>query len=65
MFKEHRKTPPANVMTLGGPGRRGVVKRGGAGLAKGSGVPNKEKVGKVSKEQVKKIMISTKHLLKH
>ena len=38
------KTPPASVL----------LKRA-AGLAKGSGVPNKEKVGKVTKPQVKEI----------
>ncbi|MFH0793848.1 MAG: 50S ribosomal protein L11 [bacterium] len=38
------KTPPAAVL----------LKRE-AGLAKGSGVPNKEKVGKVTRQQVRKI----------
>ncbi len=38
------RTPPAAVLLLKA-----------AGLAKGSGVPNKNKVGKVSKEQVKEI----------
>ena len=38
------KSPPAAVLL-----------KEEAGLAKGSGVPNKEKVGKVTKEQVKKI----------
>lgn len=38
------KSPPAAVLL-----------KQEAGLAKGSGVPNKEKVGKVTKEQVRKI----------
>ena len=38
------KTPPAAVLI-----------RKEAGLAKGSGVPNKQKVGNLTKEQVKKI----------
>ena len=38
------KTPPASVLL-----------RKAAGAAKGSGVPNKEKVGKVTKAQVKEI----------
>jgi large subunit ribosomal protein L11 len=38
------KSPPASVLL-----------RMEAGLAKGSGVPNKEKVGKVTKAQVRKI----------
>lgn len=38
------KTPPVAVLI-----------RKEAGLAKGSGVPNKEKVGNINKEQVKKI----------
>lgn len=38
------KTPPASVLI-----------RTEAGLAKGSGVPNKTKVGKITKDQVKKI----------
>jgi large subunit ribosomal protein L11 len=38
------KSPPASVLL-----------RMEAGLAKGSGVPNKEKVGKVTKSQVRKI----------
>jgi large subunit ribosomal protein L11 len=38
------KTPPAAVLLLKA-----------AGLEKGSGVPNKNKVGKVSKKQVKEI----------
>ena len=38
------KTPPAAVLL-----------KKAAGVAKGSGVPNKDKVGKVTKEQVKKI----------
>ena len=38
------KSPPAAVLL-----------KQAAGIAKGSGVPNKEKVGKVTKEQVRKI----------
>ena len=38
------KSPPAAVLL-----------KQEAGLAKGSGVPNKEKVGKVTKEQIRKI----------
>jgi large subunit ribosomal protein L11 len=38
------KTPPAAVLL-----------RKAAGVGKGSGVPNKEKVGKVSRAQVKEI----------
>ena len=38
------KSPPASVLL-----------KKEAGLAKGSGVPNKEKVGKVTKAQVRKI----------
>ena len=38
------KTPPAAVL----------LKRA-AGIAKGSGTPNKEKIGKVTKEQIKEI----------
>ncbi len=38
------KTPPASFLL-----------RQAAGIEKGSGVPNREKVGKVTKEQVKKI----------
>ncbi len=38
------KSPPAAVLL-----------KEAAGVAKGSGVPNKEKVGKVTKEQVRKI----------
>ncbi len=38
------KTPPASVLL-----------KKAAGLAKGSGVPNKEKVGKVTPEQVREI----------
>lgn len=38
------KTPPAAILLLKA-----------AGIQKGSGVPNKEKVGKVTKEQVKQI----------
>ena len=38
------KSPPAAVLL-----------REEAGLAKGSGVPNKEKVGKVTKEQIRRI----------
>ncbi|MCL1827001.1 MAG: 50S ribosomal protein L11, partial [Candidatus Cloacimonetes bacterium] len=38
------KTPPASVLI-----------RKEAGLAKGSGVPNKQKVGNLTSEQVKKI----------
>ncbi|MCL6583777.1 MAG: 50S ribosomal protein L11 [bacterium] len=38
------KTPPASVL----------LKRA-AGIAKGSGAPNKEKVGKVTKEQIREI----------
>jgi large subunit ribosomal protein L11 len=38
------KTPPASVLL-----------KKAAGLAKGSGVPNKEKVGKVTKKQVREI----------
>jgi large subunit ribosomal protein L11 len=38
------KTPPAAVLL-----------KQAAGIAKGSGVPNKEKVGKVAKEKVKEI----------
>lgn len=39
------KSPPASVLL-----------KKEAGLAKGSGVPNKDKVGKVTKEQLKKIV---------
>ena len=39
------KTPPASILL-----------KKAAGLAKGSGVPNKEKVGKVNKEQLDKIV---------
>ncbi len=38
------KTPPASVLL-----------KKAAGLAKGSGVPNKEKVGKVTRDQIKEI----------
>lgn len=38
------KTPPASILL-----------KKEAGLKKGSGVPNKEKVGKVTKDQIKKI----------
>ncbi|MCD6385256.1 50S ribosomal protein L11 [Candidatus Sumerlaeota bacterium] len=38
------KTPPASVLL-----------KKAAGLAKGSGVPNKEKVGKITREQVREI----------
>ncbi len=38
------KTPPASFL---------ILKE--AGIKKGSGIPNKEKVGKITKEQVKKI----------
>ena len=43
-FEFITKSPPAAVLL-----------KQAAGIAKGSGVPNKEKVGKVSKEQVRKI----------
>jgi len=43
-FTFELKTPPAAEML-----------KKAAGLAKGSGVPNKEKVGKVTKDQVKEI----------
>jgi len=43
-FTFELKTPPAAEML-----------KKAAGLAKGSGVPNKDKVGKVSKDQVKEI----------
>lgn len=43
-FEFEVKSPPAAVLL-----------KQEAGLAKGSGVPNKEKVGKVTKEQVRKI----------
>ena len=43
-FEFITKSPPAAVLL-----------KQAAGVAKGSGVPNKEKVGKVSKEQVRKI----------
>ncbi len=39
------KSPPASVLL-----------KKEAGLAKGSGTPNKEKVGKVTREQLKKIV---------
>ena len=39
------KSPPASVLL-----------KKEAGLAKGSGVPNKEKVGKVTKAQIRKIV---------
>lgn len=39
-----KKTPPASIL---------ILKE--AGIEKGSGVPNKNKVGKITKEQVKKI----------
>jgi large subunit ribosomal protein L11 len=39
------KSPPASVLL-----------KKEAGLAKGSGVPNKNKVGKVTREQIKKIV---------
>src|SRR6266542_1958483 len=38
------KTPPASILLLKA-----------AGIAKGSGTPNKEKVGKVTKQQVEEI----------
>lgn len=43
-FEFEVKSPPAAVLL-----------KQEAGLAKGSGVPNKEKVGKVTKEQIRKI----------
>ena len=43
-FEFITKSPPAAVLL-----------KQAAGIAKGSGVPNKEKVGKVSRDQVKKI----------
>ena len=43
-FEFEVKSPPAAVLL-----------KQAAGVAKGSGVPNKEKVGKVSREQVQKI----------
>src|SRR5436309_14225979 len=43
-FEFITKSPPAAVLL-----------KQAAGIAKGSGVPNKEKVGKVTKEQVRKI----------
>jgi large subunit ribosomal protein L11 len=43
-FTFELKSPPASVLL-----------KQEAGVAKGSGVPNKDKVGKVTKEQVKKI----------
>jgi large subunit ribosomal protein L11 len=43
-FTFELKSPPASVLL-----------KQEAGIAKGSGVPNKDKVGKVTKEQVKKI----------
>ena len=43
-FEFITKSPPAAVLL-----------KQAAGIAKGSGVPNKEKVGKVSKEHVRKI----------
>jgi large subunit ribosomal protein L11 len=43
-FEFITKSPPAAVLL-----------KQAAGIAKGSGIPNKEKVGKVSKDQVKKI----------
>jgi large subunit ribosomal protein L11 len=39
-----KKTPPASIL---------ILKE--AGIEKGSGVPNKNKVGKITKEQIKKI----------
>ena len=39
------KSPPASVLL-----------KKAAGLAKGSGVPNRDKVGKVSREQIKEIV---------
>jgi len=43
-FTFELKSPPASVLL-----------KQEAGIAKGSGVPNKDKVGKVTKEQVRKI----------
>ena len=39
------KSPPASVLL-----------KKAAGLAKGSGVPNRDKVGKISSEQIKEIV---------
>ena len=48
-FSLQFKSPPASVLL-----------KKAAGLAKGSGVPNKNKVGKVTKEDLKKIVETKK-----